>query len=208
MEDSEEKFKRVIYKHSSLLMKIIDIAFKEELESTSMFSHRLNSLGHAIITNNFIIDNALKIENDCTDFKMYKIKQANYFMIKDDNENIEIHGKFKKLKNNFLSSNILTQTVLQFLNNGNHEQHQYELEFMPERLNIVAGYIPNESRTDIKIYVTCPSDEKHLAWVLPLSEGEGDGIVDINEDIPTAPTDVSHKKRVYLPSKQKDANAE
>lgn len=211
MKDSEEKFKSVIYKHSSLFVKIVSGAFKEELESTSQFSYRLKPLGHAIITNNFIIDNALKMEDDTATFRMYKIKQANYFVIKDEKENVEIHGKFKKLRNNFLSSNIPTQTVLQFLSNETADYYQYELEFMPERINVIVGYIPNEARTDIKIYVTRPIDEKHLAWILPLPEEGEEGIIDTSKDVPVIPripADLQRKQRVRTPSKLKEKNAE
>jgi hypothetical protein len=170
VKDSERRTKEVLNQYAPLINKIVRGAFADELNVTSDFSYRLNSLGHSIIMNNFMIDNATKFTPGENNFRMYKIDQANYFMIRDEKENFEIHGKFKKLKKNYCSSNIPTQMVLKFLQ---QEALQYELPFMPDRVNIIIGYLPNQDRTDIEVYVTCPTNENHLAWIFPVpKDGE------------------------------------
>jgi hypothetical protein len=159
----EQKFKDLIKKNFHVFNQILRSGFNDELDFTSDFAVRLKSLGHSIITNNLMIYNALQYADANNSFVMYKIGATDYFCLKDDSQNIEVHGKILKLKKSLISFVNDTQQSLNFLSN---EPIQYEMQFMPERINIILGYLPNEARTDIEIYITRPTDEKHLAWVM------------------------------------------
>ncbi|MDL2284499.1 hypothetical protein LJC19_05085 [Oxalobacter sp. OttesenSCG-928-P03] len=74
--------------------------------------------------------------------------------------------RFKKLDDNFRSSNIRTQQSLGFM----------EQETLPEigkAINLQAGYRLNELETDIEgIYLTLPIGESGNAWIFELNEAD------------------------------------
>lgn len=71
--------------------------------------------------------------------------------------------RFKKLDENMISRNIPTQQTLSYLS------QQFEIPDLPIPKNLIAGYILNETQTEIdKCLVTLPVGTKHVRWHLDL----------------------------------------
>ena len=142
--------------YSSDIYSCILKGFTRAYSHTKSIGHILTSTSKANITRDFIIDEAK------TTFPMSSIinGKGNIILVKMDCFLI----RFKKLGKKLLAGNIQTSQAVKFSN-------QLSLPDIPSSINLNAGYVLDETRTEIKhIYITCPSSLYTNNWCLNLAE--------------------------------------
>ncbi len=78
---------------------------------------------------------------------------------------LRIFLRFKKLNARLLSCNIPTQQVASFLG----QRPLRQLTLLP-CVHLNAGYLANESSTDIEVFITKPHGSRSNAWVMRICE--------------------------------------
>ena len=110
------------------------------------------------IRRDHIVDEIQALFDD-DDGVRFETKRRRLMMVVEETLRIS----FKKLRSSLLPGYIPTQQALRFMN------QQPPLPGMPEITNVIAGYRPNETNTDVGVVLLVCPDGRKVEWYMDLT---------------------------------------
>lgn len=145
-----------IYPHLPTVKKLVDLAVADYNRECNDIRHKTSRRSRASIIHDNLVYRAKELF-DGSDGISYKVIRGMFVLFFGG----YVCLRFKKLKKNKLSCNILTQQTLSYMN-------QMEIPDIPQTTKMIAGYQFNDLETDFSVYITYPHGSSSIPWSLLL----------------------------------------